>query len=46
MDGANPNCADPATSIYDIPVRAIGGGVTTLSEYRGKALLIVNVASE
>ena len=31
--------------LYDIPVRTIEGGTTTLEEYRGHALLIVNVAS-
>jgi len=30
---------------YDIPVRTIVGDTTTLDRYRGKALLIVNVAS-
>ena len=31
--------------IYDFPVTTIDGRATTLSEYRGKVLLIVNVAS-
>ena len=31
--------------LYDIPVRTIGGVDTTLEPYRGKPLLIVNVAS-
>ena len=31
--------------LYDIPLRAIDGATTTLDRYRGKALLIVNVAS-
>ena len=35
-----------ATSIYDIPVTTIDGEATTLSPYRGKVLLIVNVASK
>ena len=34
------------TSIYDIPVSRINGENTSLSEYRGKVLLIVNVASQ
>ena len=34
-----------ATSIYDIPVTTIEGKPTTLAEYRGKVLLVVNVAS-
>jgi len=46
MDGIEPNRASLATSIYDIAVRAIGGGLETLSGYRGKVLLIVNVASQ
>lgn len=33
------------SDIYDIPVRTIEGVDTTLQPYRGKALLIVNVAS-
>jgi glutathione peroxidase len=35
-----------ATSLYDIPVSRISGEGTSLSNYRGKALLIVNVASK
>lgn len=31
--------------IYDIPVKTIAGDTTTLDRYRGKMLLIVNVAS-
>jgi glutathione peroxidase len=33
-------------SIYDIPVTTIDGVQTTLADFRGKVLLIVNVASE
>ncbi len=33
-------------SIYDIPVEKIGGEAASLSEYKGKVLLIVNVASK
>jgi glutathione peroxidase len=33
------------TELYDIPVTTIDGAETTLERYRGKALLIVNVAS-
>jgi len=33
------------TSIYDIPVTTIDGTLTTLAQYRGNVLLIVNVAS-
>ncbi len=33
------------TDIYEIPVKNIDGEMTTLDQYRGKKLLIVNVAS-
>jgi glutathione peroxidase len=33
-------------SVYDIPLRTIDGRETSLREYEGRALLIVNVASE
>jgi glutathione peroxidase len=32
--------------LYDIPLRRLEGGATTLGEYRGKVLLVVNVASQ
>src|SRR5690349_12035429 len=32
--------------LYEIPVTTIDGAKTTLAEYRGKVMLIVNVASE
>lgn len=32
--------------LFDIPVKTIEGETTTLDEYRGRALLIVNVASD
>jgi glutathione peroxidase len=32
--------------IYDVPVRRIDGTSTTLDEYRGRVMLIVNVASK
>ncbi|HEX9474736.1 MAG TPA: glutathione peroxidase [Steroidobacteraceae bacterium] len=32
--------------LYDIPVRTLEGAAQSLSAYRGKVLLIVNVASE
>jgi glutathione peroxidase len=35
-----------ATSIYDIPVTTIDGEATTLAPYRGKVMLVVNVASK
>ncbi|MEK7724244.1 MAG: glutathione peroxidase [Acidobacteriota bacterium] len=33
-------------SIYDIPVKTIDGEETNLGEYKGKTLLVVNVASK
>ena len=33
-------------SVYDIPVKTIDGQATTLAQYKGKKMLIVNVASE
>jgi len=33
-------------AIYEAPVRALDGGPADLSDYQGKALLIVNVASQ
>src|ERR1700689_680780 len=35
-----------STSIHDIPVRRITGEDTNLGEFKGKVLLIVNVASK
>ena len=34
------------SSIYDIPVRTLKGDEVTLAEYKGKAVLLVNVASK
>ncbi len=34
------------TSVYDIPVKTIQGNETTLNQYAGKVLLIVNTASK
>ncbi|MFI9365756.1 glutathione peroxidase [Kitasatospora sp. NPDC053057] len=33
-------------SLYDIPLRALAGEATSLADHKGKALLIVNVASK
>jgi len=33
-------------SLYDIPLSRIDGQKTSLEAYRGKVLLVVNVASE
>jgi glutathione peroxidase len=35
-----------SAQIYDLPVHTIAGAPTSLAEYRGKVLLIVNVASK
>lgn len=35
-----------STPVYDIPVQSITGEATTLGAYRGKVLLVVNVASK
>lgn len=35
-----------SNKLYEIPVRRMDGTDTTLAEYKGKALLIVNVASK
>jgi len=34
------------STLYDIPVNRIDGAATSLADYRGKVLLIVNVASK
>ncbi|MCQ0021748.1 glutathione peroxidase [Streptomyces somaliensis DSM 40738] len=33
-------------SLYDIPLRTLSGEPTSLAEYRGRVVLVVNVASE
>jgi glutathione peroxidase len=35
-----------STSIYDIPVRKITGAESSLAEYKGRVVLVVNVASK
>jgi len=35
-----------STAIYDVPVKKITGDDTSLAEYKGKVLLVVNVASK
>lgn len=35
-----------ATTLYDIPVKTIDGANATLSPYKGKVLMVVNVASK
>lgn len=44
--GIQSHSAEPATSIYDISVKTIEGKTITLSEYKGKVMLIVNTASK
>jgi glutathione peroxidase len=34
------------TNVYDIPVKTIDGTATSLADYKGKVLLVVNVASK
>jgi glutathione peroxidase len=34
------------TTVFDVPIGALRGGPADLDQYRGKALLIVNVASQ
>src|SRR6267378_2684339 len=36
----------PQVSLYDIPLRSLRGEPTSLAEHKGKALLVVNVASK
>jgi glutathione peroxidase len=38
--------AAPFAGLYDLPTHTLSGEFTTLGAYRGKAMLIVNVASE
>jgi glutathione peroxidase len=43
---AEPTAKGSPMSVYDFKVKTIDGRETTLAEYRGKALLIVNTASQ
>ena len=45
-DDPNMMAVDPITSIYDIEVNSILGDSVNLSQYKGKKILIVNVASK
>ncbi len=36
----------PAASLYDVPLKDIDGNVATLAPFKGKVMLIVNVASK
>src|SRR5512142_3165531 len=42
----SPASAQAETPIYDFQLKTLDGKPTTLAEYRGKTLLIVNVASQ
>ncbi|KAA3437490.1 glutathione peroxidase [Rufibacter hautae] len=42
----NMNTATASSSIYEIPLKTIDGKDTSLKQYKGKKVLIVNVASE
>ena len=42
---SNAQTKKTMTSIYDIPLKTIDGKPATLAAYKGKVLLIVNVAS-
>ena len=35
-----------STSIYDVPVKKINGDDASLAEFKGKVVLVVNVASK
>jgi glutathione peroxidase len=41
-----PDAKERTVSLYDIPLETLAGEPTSLAEQRGKALLIVNVASK
>jgi len=43
---SNAQTKKAMTSIYDIPLKTIDGKPATLGQYKGKVLLIVNVASQ
>ncbi len=43
---SKPANASMKTSIYEIKIKTIDGKETTLADYKGKKMLIVNVASE
>lgn len=42
----NERNVQPTTSIYSIPVKKIDGTISTLEEFKGRKMLIVNTASE
>lgn len=46
MGGAKASCANSFKSIYEIAVHAMDNKAVSMSDYRGKVLLIVNVASK
>ena len=46
MTSTAPRASGTPTDLYDIPVTTITGEQTTLAPYRGRVLLVVNVASK
>jgi glutathione peroxidase len=46
LSDTNPQCETPYNSIYEISVKDIDGNLVSLSEFKGKVLLVVNTASK
>ena len=46
LTAAALSAADAPKSVYDVPLKDIDGKETTLKDYQGKVMLIVNVASK
>lgn len=46
FSNSNRSTAEPPASIYDIQINALDGSPMDLSQYRGKKILFVNVASK
>lgn len=46
MGGAKSSCANPYKSLYEIEAKTATNEVISFSKYKGKVLLIVNVASQ
>lgn len=46
MGNAKSSCANPYHSLYEIPVKTYSGEIMTLERFKGKVLIIVNVASK
>jgi glutathione peroxidase len=43
---SSPVRAAPASNFYEIPVNSLGGVPVSLSDYKGKVLMVVNTASK